>query len=200
MKRTTSFLLLIVFLLVSCGPKTAPTQVGTPTSTAAPTLPAPIYPDPSEPTDARVEDLLVRMTLDEKIGQMTQVELGSIRPGDVTAYSIGSILSGGDGNPSENNPQAWQDMIKGFQTEAMTTRLKIPMIYGIDATHGDGHLFGGTIFPQEIGMAATRDTSLVQKIGAATAEEMLATGVPWTFSPIIAVPQDVRWGRTYRVF
>ena len=140
------------------------------------------------------------MTLDEKIGQMTQVEKTSIRPGDITNYFIGSILSGGDSNPSQNNPQAWQDMIKGFQMEAMATRLKIPMIYGIDATHGNGHLYGGTIFPQEIGMAATRDLPLVQEIGEATAEEILATGVPWTFSPIIAVPQDIRWGRTYRIF
>jgi beta-glucosidase len=140
------------------------------------------------------------MTLDEKIGQMTQVELGSMQAGDVTAYFIGSILSGGDGNPSVNNPQGWQDMVNAYQAEAMATRLKIPMIYGIDATHGNGHLIGATIFPQEIGMAATRDTALVQKIGAATAEEMLATGVPWTFSPIIAVPQDIRWGRTYESF
>ncbi len=200
MNRTTSVFLLAVILLVSCGTKPAPTQVGTPTFTATPTLPPPIYQDASQPIEARVEDLLVRMTLDEKIGQMTQVEKTSIRPGDITNYFIGSILSGGDSNPSQNNPQAWQDMIKGFQTEAMATRLKIPMIYGIDATHGNGHLYGGTIFPQEIGMAATRDLPLVQEIGEATAEEILATGVPWTFSPIIAVPQDIRWGRTYESF
>ena len=153
MNRTTSILLLAVILLVSCGTKPAPSQVGTPAFTATPTLPPPIYRDASQPIEVRVEDLLVRMTLDEKIGQMTQVEKTSIRPGDITNYFIGSILSGGDSNPSQNNPQAWQDMIKGFQTEALATRLKIPMIYGIDATHGNGHLYGGTIFPQEIGMS-----------------------------------------------
>jgi beta-glucosidase len=140
------------------------------------------------------------MTLDEKIGQMTQVEMGSIQPTDVSTYFIGSILSGGDGNPPNNTAQAWQDMVKGFQTAAMATRLKIPMIYGIDAVHGNAHLYGATVFPQESGVAATHDPALAQKIGEATAEEMLATGVPWTFSPIVAVPQDIRWGRTYESY
>lgn len=200
MKRTTSLVLLAVFLLVSCGTNPASRLAGTPSPTPTATLPPPIYHDASQPVEARIEDLLRRMTLDEKIGQMTQVELGSIKAGDVTTYYIGSILSGGDGNPSQNNPKAWQDMVKGFQAEALATRLQIPMIYGIDATHGNGHLYGGTIFPQEIGMAATRDLPLVQQIGQATAEEILATGVPWTFSPIIAVTQDIRWGRTYESF
>jgi beta-glucosidase len=200
MKRTISFLLLAVMLSVSCAPKTAPTPTVTPGPTSTPTLPAPIYNDPSQPIEARVEDLLSRMTMDEKIGQMTQVDKYAIRPGDITQYFIGSILSGGGGAPDNNNPQAWADMIKGYQTEAMATRLKIPMIYGIDATHGHGTLYGATIFPQEIGMAATHDLALVEKIGAATAEEMLATGIPWTFSPIVAVPQDIRWGRTYESF
>src|SRR5512140_2163445 len=108
MKRTTSLALLVVFLLVSCGTKPSSIK-GTPTFTPTATLPAPIYQDASRPVEARVEDLLIRMTLDEKIGQMTQVELGSIQKGDITGYFIGSILSGGDGNPSQNNPQAWQD-------------------------------------------------------------------------------------------
>jgi beta-glucosidase len=159
-----------------------------------------IYTDPTQPIEVRVEDLLSRMTMDEKIGQMTQVDKYAIRTGDITQYFIGSILSGGGGAPDNNNPQAWADMIEGYQTEAMATRLKIPMIYGIDATHGHGTLYGATIFPQEIGMAATHDLALVEKIGAATAEEMLATGIPWTFSPIVAVPQDIRWGRTYESF
>ena len=87
-------------------------------------------------------------------------------------------------------------MVNGLQTEAMATRLKIPLIYGIDATHGNAHLYGATVFPQESGVGATHDPALAQKIGQATAEEMLATGIPWTFSPIVAVPQDIRWGRT----
>ena len=202
MKRKFILLLLVIFLITSCSTKSpaTPTPSLPPVITSTPTLAAPIYTEPAQPVEARVEDLLARMTIDEKIGQMTQVEMGSIRPGDITTYYIGSILSGGDGNPNDNVPQAWQDMVNGFQTEAMATRLKIPMIYGIDATHGNAHLYGATVFPQEIGVAATRDPALAQKIGEATAEEMLATGVPWTFSPIVAVPQDIRWGRTYESY
>lgn len=202
MKRNVFFILSFVLLLAACSPNARLAPTDTPTATPIPTstLPAPIYTDPSQPVEARVEDLLARMTLDEKIGQMTQVEMGSIKPGDITAYYIGSILSGGDGNPAENTPQAWQAMVKGFQTEALATPLKIPMIYGIDAVHGNAHLYGATVFPQESGVAATHDPALAQKIGEATAEEMLATGIPWTFSPIVAVPQDIRWGRTYESY
>lgn len=200
MRRLALVPVLLCILLGSCTPKTSPTPVITPAAMPIPTLAAPIYTDSSQSVDARVEDLIVRMTIDEKIGQMTQVELGSIRPGDITTFFIGSILSGGDGNPEENNPQAWQEMVNGFQAEAMATRLKIPMIYGIDATHGNAHLFGATVFPQESGVAATYNSALAEKIGQATAEEMLATGIPWTFSPIVAVPQDIRWGRTYESY
>ncbi len=200
MKRTLSFLFIILFLVTACSPKPAPTPTVTPGPTATPTLGAPIYNDPSQPIDARVEDLLSRMTLDEKIGQMTQVELGKISPADITQYGIGSILSGGSDNPDENDPQAWQDTVKGLQTAAMATRLKIPIIYGIDAVHGNAHLYGATVFPHESGVAATHDPALAQEIGQATAEEMLATGIPWTFSPIVAVPQDIRWGRAYKSY
>lgn len=200
MKRTLSFLFIILFLVTACSPKPAPTPTVTPGPTATPTLGAPIYNDPSQPIDARVEDLLSRMTLDEKIGQMTQVELGKISPADITQYGIGSILSGGSDNPDENDPQAWQDTVKGLQTAAMATRLKIPIIYGIDAVHGNAHLYGATVFPHESGVAATHDPALAQEIGQATAEEMLATGIPWTFSPIVAVPQDIRWGRAYESY
>jgi beta-glucosidase len=194
MKRSIALIFLILILLAACLPKSPVAQ--SPTFAPSFTMPAVIYPNPSQPIEARVEDLIAHMTMDEKIGQMTQVEMGSIQPGDITKYSIGSILSGGDGNPQNNTPQGWQEMIKDFQAEALATRLKIPMIYGIDAVHGNGHLYGATVFPHESGVAATHDPVLAQKIGEATAEEMLATGVIWTFSPIVAVPQDIRWGRT----
>jgi beta-glucosidase len=200
MKRITSLLYLILILLSACSQKSTQAPTATANLTLTPTLAAPIYNDSSHPLETRVDDLLLRMTMDEKIGQMTQVELGSIQPGDITTYNIGSILSGGDGNPTVNNPQAWQDMVKGFQTEALATRLKIPMIYGLDATHGNAHLYGATVFPQESGVAATHNPELAKLIGQATAEEMLATGIPWTFSPIVAVPQDIRWGRTYESY
>ena len=162
--------------------------------TAASTV---IYTDPSQLLEKRVDDLLKRMTLEEKIGQMTQVEKNSIKPGDITKYYIGSILSGGGGYPSENTPQAWYAMVQGFQNEALKTRLKIPIIYGVDAVHGHGNLRNATIFPHNIGLGAAHDPDLMQKIGRATAEEMLATGIPWNFAPVLAVVQDVRWGRTY---
>lgn len=156
-----------------------------------------MYNDPLQPVEARMEDLLARMTLEEKIGQMTQVEKNSIKPGDITKYYIGSILSGGGGSPSENTPQAWYAMIEGFQNEALSTRLKIPLIYGVDAVHGHGNLHNATIFPHNIGLGAANDPALMEKIGRATAEEMLATGATWNFAPVVAVVQDVRWGRTY---
>jgi len=156
-----------------------------------------IYDDPSQPLEARLEDLLKHMTLEEKIGQMTQVEKNSIKPGDITKYYIGSILSGGGGSPNENTPQAWYTMVEAFQDEALGTRLKIPLIYGVDAVHGHGNLRGATIFPHNIGLGAANDPALMEKIGRATAEEMLASGTTWNFAPVIAVVQDVRWGRTY---
>ncbi len=199
MRRIFSFLFLLSFILSACGAETA-----TPIVTAEPTKVSDqgpvIYTDSSQPVEARVEDLLKRMTLDEKIGQMTQVEKNSIPPTDVTKYFIGSILSGGGGSPISNTPQDWYAMVEGFQNAALDTRLGIPMIYGVDAVHGHGNLKNATIFPHNIGLGAANDPELVEKIGRATSEEILATGIPWSFSPVIAVVQDVRWGRTYEGF
>jgi beta-glucosidase len=151
-------------------------------------------------TEPRVEDLLKQMTLDEKIGQMTQVEKESIQPGNITKYFIGSILSGGGGSPTRNTVEEWYAMVEGFQKEALATRLGIPLIYGVDAVHGHGNLQNATIYPHNIGLGAANNPELVEKIGRATAEEILATGIPWNFSPVVAVVQDVRWGRTYEGF
>ena len=155
----------------------------------------------SSSIEARVEDLLARMTLDEKIGQMTQVEKNSIKPGDITKYFIGSILSGGGGYPNGNNtPAAWAAMVDGFQQEALATRLGVPIIYGVDAVHGQGNLYGATIFPHQIGLGAAGDPQLMEAIGRATATEMVATGTTWNFAPVVAIPQDIRWGRTYESY
>lgn len=198
MKRILSFLVLLSFLLSACGAQTpaADTPTGEPLA-ATEFLGPVIYTDPSQTVEKRIEDLLSRMTLDEKIGQMTQVEKNSIKPGDITKYYIGSILSGGGGSPEENTPQAWYAMVEGFQKEALATRLQIPIIYGVDAVHGHGNLLNATVFPHNIGLGAANNPELMEKIGRATAEEMLATGIPWNFAPCIAVVQDVRWGRTY---
>lgn len=141
--------------------------------------------------------LLERMTLEEKIGQMTQVEKNSLTPADVKDFGIGSVLSGGGGYPPKNTAVGWLEMVGGFQEAALQTRLGIPLLYGVDAVHGHNNLVGAVIFPHNIGLGATRDPDLVRRIGRATAEELAATGVKWNFAPTIAVPQDIRWGRTY---
>jgi beta-glucosidase len=142
------------------------------------------------------------MTLDEKIGQMTQVDRRAIddRVKDIARYGLGSFLSGGGSTPTPNDPEAWADMYDRYQQQALSTRLGIPLIYGIDAVHGHNNVKGATIFPHNIGMGATRNTELMERVGRATAEEVIATGLNWTFSPCIAVARDERWGRTYESF
>ena len=188
MKRTT-YLLLLVVLLVSCVPNSRPV----------------LYKDPSQPVEVRVEDLLSRMTLEEKIGQMTQVENNSISPhylfsaSDVGKYFIGSILSGGNSS-GWTTLADWSGLANMYEVEAVRTRLGIPLIFGVDSVHGFAHVNGATIFPHNIGLGATRDAELVRQIGQVTAEEMRAAGIPWNFGPVVAVPQDIRWGRIYEGF
>ena len=144
---------------------------------------------------------MARLSLAEKIGQMTQAERGAVKdPADVARYFLGSLLSGGGSAPADNTPAGWADMIDGFQKQALSTRLKIPLLYGADAVHGHNNVPGATLYPHNIGLGATRDPALVQAIGRATAEEVAATGVNWTFSPCLCVARDLRWGRTYESF
>ncbi len=158
------------------------------------------YLNPNASVQARVQDLLSRMTLDEKIGQMVQTERNYANVNSViTNYYLGSILSGGGSSPG-NSAAAWINMYNNMQQAALATPLKIPIIYGIDAVHGNNNFYGATIFPHNIGMGCTRDTALVEKCAAATAMEVRAIGLNWTFSPCIAVARDIRWGRTYESF
>ncbi len=154
-------------------------------------------PQASSQTTESVETLLAEMTLAEKIGQMTQPEKNSIPAEDVTHYFIGSVLSGGGGNPAQNNPENWAAMVRSFQEAALKTRLAIPLIYGSDAVHGHNNVQGAVLFPHNIGLGAARDPELVAKIARITGLEMLATNVHWNFAPAVSVPQDIRWGRTY---
>jgi beta-glucosidase len=140
------------------------------------------------------------MTLAEKIGQMTQVEVNSVRDGAVRTLGIGSVLSGGGGNPVPNDPATWAEMVRRVQREALESRLGIPLLYGADAVHGHNNVRGATIFPHNIGMGATRDGDLVSRVAGITARELLATNVHWTFAPALSVPQDIRWGRTYEAY
>jgi beta-glucosidase len=162
----------------------------------------PAYLNPELPVSERVADLLSRMTLAEKVGQMTQADhLAFENFSDVKTYFIGSVLSGGGSDPAAGNaPIHWTDLYDALQAEALQTRLQIPMIYGIDAVHGHSNVVGAVIFPHNIGLGATRDAALVEEIARATAIEIAATGIDWTFAPCVAVPRNERWGRTYEGF
>lgn len=151
--------------------------------------------------DGEVSELVSSMTIEEKIGQMTQVDYRYLADkSDIKKYFLGSILSGGGSTPPTNQPSSWVDLYNGFQKEALKTRLKIPLIYGIDAVHGHNNVLGATMFPHNIGLGCMNDKALVQDIAAATAEEVKATGLDWTFAPCVAVAQDERWGRTYESY
>jgi beta-glucosidase len=161
----------------------------------------PVYKNPHRPIDERVRDLLGRMSLADKVGQMTQAERAAAgQPDIVESLRLGSVLSGGGSAPTQNTPAAWADMVDTFQRKALSTPLGIPIIYGVDAVHGHGNLFGATIFPHNIGLGATRDPALVTRAAAITAEEVRATGIPWNFSPCLCVTRDARWGRSYESF
>jgi beta-glucosidase len=157
-----------------------------------------VYRDPSARVDERVTDLLSRMTLEEKLGQMIQIDRRYLREVEhIATFHIGSVLSGGGSVPEPNTPEAWADMVDQFQRAALSTRLGVPLLYGTDAVHGHNNLYGATIFPHNIGLGATSDPELVQEIGEAVAVEIRATGARWTFAPCLAVARNERWGRTY---
>ncbi|KAH6819116.1 Glycosyl hydrolase family protein [Perilla frutescens var. frutescens] len=159
------------------------------------------YKDPKQGVGERVQDLLGRMSLEEKIGQMVQIDRIAATADIMKDYMIGSLLSGGGSAP---RPQAtaadWVNMVNDFQKGSLSTRLGIPMIYGIDAVHGHNNVYNATIFPHNIGLGATRDPELLRRIGDATAVEVRATGIPYTFAPCIAVCRDPRWGRCYESY
>ena len=193
---------------------------------AAPGAGQPRYLDPHAPIKSRVNDLLNRMTLAEKVGQMDQIVIGKLR--DTTApangdcnnaggnndplqtsclqrtlidYHTGSILSGGTDNPADNTGKGWAEQYNTIQHHAVdNSRLHIPVIYGVDAVHGFGHPWEATLFPQSIGMGATWDTDLAEAAGAATREQLLATGGNWDFAPVQDLARDNRWGRYYETW
>ena len=160
----------------------------------------PPYLNPTNPVNVRVDDLMARMSLDEKIGQMTQAEKGSVTPAGVAASYMGSVLSGGGGGPASNVPVEWANMIDAYQAQALTTPLKIPILYGIDAVHGHNNVYGAVIFPHNVGLGATRNPELIRRVSEVTAAEVIATGAHWTFAPCIAVARNEAWGRTYESF
>ncbi|MEO7068555.1 MAG: glycoside hydrolase family 3 N-terminal domain-containing protein [Rhodanobacter sp.] len=153
----------------------------------------------------RAQQLVAQMSLAQKIGQMTQAEIKSITPAQVKQFYIGSVLNGGGSWPHGNKHASvadWLTLADSYYDASMAvdSPVKIPIIWGTDAVHGDSNVFGATLFPHNIGLGAAHDPALIEKIGAATARAVRATGVDWAFAPTLAVAQDARWGRTYESF
>jgi beta-glucosidase len=176
----------------------------------------PLYLNPEAPVEKRVKDLLKRMTLEEKVGQMTQINVtrlmgtgewdrGPLNPEWMKKIfeenHVGSILSGGGAAPVPNNPEEWAKLTNDIQKYAIEhSRLHIPIIYGVDAVHGHNNVLGATIFPHNIGLANTWDPELVEKLSASTAKAVRATGIHWNFAPVADIGRDIRWGRFYETF
>jgi beta-glucosidase len=188
-------------LAVAAAPATAPAQSATCDTPPQDTSGLP-YENSRLPVSRRVDDLLSRMTLAEKIGQMTQAERANVDTDTtkITCDHLGSVLSGGGSVPTPNTPAAWADMVDRYQRAALNTRLHIPLIYGVDTVHGDGNMYGATVFPHNIGLGASRDPALVRDVEHVAAEETRTTGPQWAFAPCICVARDDRWGRTYESF
>ena len=148
--------------------------------------------------EEKIDSIISLMTIEEKIGQMTQVDqqfLDDIQ--DISNYALGSLLSGGGSKPDTNSFEAWANMYDKYQKIAMTSRLGIPLIYGVDAVHGHNNVKGATIFPHNVGLGCANDYELCRKVSKVTAVEVAATGINWNFSPCIAIPQNEKWGRHY---
>lgn len=152
--------------------------------------------------DGQARQLLAQMTLDEKLGQMAQPDKDYLRdPGDINKYHLGSLMSGGDSDPATGNDfTSWRNLYDGYQKIALRSRLRIPILYGIDAVHGHNNVIGAVIFPHNIGLGCARNADLVEQAARVTSEEIRATGINWAFAPCVTVPQDIRWGRTYEGF
>jgi beta-glucosidase len=157
-------------------------------------------------TETRIAALVKRMSIEEKVGQTIQTDISTVTPADLRKYPLGSILAGGDSGPygdERAKPAEWLRLAREFHAVALEARPghePIPIIFGVDAVHGHNNVVGAELFPQNIGLGATRDPELVRRIGEATAEEVATTGIDYAFAPTIAVPQDVRWGRSYEGF
>lgn len=160
-----------------------------------------VYMDPDRDVEERVEALLAQMTLEEKLAQMVQPEQNAISTKEIAEYGIGSVLSGGGSAPrTGNSAEDWQAHINSMKQAALDSRLGIPLLYGVDAVHGHSNIYGATVYPHNIGLGAADDEELMERMGAAVAGEVRATGIQWTFAPTLANPQNELWGRTYEGF
>ncbi|WP_117170183.1 glycoside hydrolase family 3 protein [Paraliobacillus sediminis] len=147
-----------------------------------------------------IDKAIKEMTVEEKAGQLIQAERSGIKLSEISDYNIGSILSGGGSVPTDNTPEGWVKMYNAMQSSAGESSSGIPIIYGIDAVHGNNNVTNATIFPHNIGLGAANNPELMEAIGAATAREVRAIGVDWNFAPAVSSAQDIRWGRTYESY
>lgn len=156
--------------------------------------------------EAKITELLGKLSLEQKVGQLIQPELRLVTPADVAEYSLGSILNGGGSFPGENKHakvEDWIALADAFYHASMSTeggRVPVPVMWGTDAVHGHNNIIGATLFPHNIALGATRNPELIKQIGAATAAEIAVTGIDWSFAPTLAVVRDDRWGRTYESY
>jgi beta-glucosidase len=198
---------LTVAALLLLGPATASPPAAAAPASVHPDLWAAATPPSDAATEAFVEQLLEHMSLEDKVGQMIQADIASISPAELRTYKLGSILAGGNAAPGDNvraTPQAWLDLTDDFYRASLAatsaSHPPIPILFGIDAVHGHAKVVGATIFPHNVALGAAHDPDLVRRIGQATAEEVAATGIDWTFAPTVAVARDVRWGRSYESY
>ncbi|MBN6152241.1 exo 1,3/1,4-beta-D-glucan glucohydrolase [Xanthomonas sp. AmX2] len=194
-----------LLMLAAIGPGQSAPAAATATPPVHPERwPAPAWPLAEDPAlEARISKLMAQMTVEEKVGQIVQGDIASMTPDDVRKYHIGSVLAGGNSDPGgkyDATPAQWLALADAFYDASMDSaggRHAIPIIFGIDAVHGQSNIVGATLFPHNIGLGATRNPELMRQIGEVTAAETRTTGMEWTFAPTVAVPQDDRWGRSY---
>ncbi len=188
-----------IALLLAVAACTDPAEPS-PQGSSDPDLGALPFRDATLPVAERVDDLLGRMTLEEKIGQMTLVERWALAPGDVSSGRVGNVLSGGGDWPADNSPAGWVEAIDALDAQAASSRLGIPLLYAVDAVHGFGHLPQATVFPHQIGLGATGDPELVGRVGEAVGDELAALGIDIDYAPVVGPARDDRWGRTYEAY
>ncbi|HEL7628306.1 TPA: exo 1,3/1,4-beta-D-glucan glucohydrolase [Stenotrophomonas maltophilia] len=201
MRRAGALIAGLMLALVGCKGGDRPAQA---TATEADPWPQVAWPLADDAAlEKRITDLMAGMTVEEKVGQLVQGDIASITPDDVRRYRLGSILAGGNSDPGgryDASPAEWLALADAFYDASMDTSQggkAIPLLFGIDAVHGQSNIIGATLFPHNIGLGAARNPELLRRIGEITALETRVTGMEWTFAPTVAVPQDDRWGRTY---
>ena len=184
----------------------APAQQAPTVAPAARAHPAawPAARSPAAITDAATEQaitaLLARMTVEQKVGQVVQGDISSVTPADLARYPLGSILAGGNSGPygdERADAATWAKLVQDYRAASLKAGAGVPILFGVDAVHGHSNVPGATIFPHNIGLGAAHDPDLIRRIGGATAAEIAGSGIEWTFAPTLAVPQDLRWGRSY---